>query len=259
MRGFALVSVVGLTIAFCASQSVAGAQDAPAWDGSGFRIDAISSRSGQSAPIKLTLPKEATTPNARKQELTFLLFQGVPEEVTLSVGFKVKNAWVVSLRDLGALSLKSSPAYNGSFELLATLREGDVNAAVCSAAVELTQGGGRIALARSAITEAAPEKSAPSLAAGEALSKGDEASLLERGADLLKQNDFEAARLIFTDLAERGSGAGAFALAQTYDPKALKAYFVIGLKPDLERARQWYNKAAELGSREAVQRLSALK
>jgi TPR repeat protein len=47
-------------------------------------------------------------------------------------------------------------------------------------------------------------------------------------------------------------------MAQTFDPDFLKSYFVQGLKPDLAKAEFWYNKAMQLGSAEAKQRLATL-
>ncbi len=76
--------------------------------------------------------------------------------------------------------------------------------------------------------------------------------MLKRASTLLSQNDIAGARLIFQYLANHRSAAGAFALAESYDPKKWGARRVTGMAPDANMARSWYARAAELGSREAA-------
>lgn len=47
-------------------------------------------------------------------------------------------------------------------------------------------------------------------------------------------------------------------LGSTFDPLTIQQLDVIGVEPDVARARQWYQKAAELGSDVAAQRLAKL-
>jgi TPR repeat protein len=47
-------------------------------------------------------------------------------------------------------------------------------------------------------------------------------------------------------------------LARTYDPEILSALAVRGLRPDIAEARVWYEKARDLGSAHAAQRLATL-
>ncbi len=86
-----------------------------------------------------------------------------------------------------------------------------------------------------------------------------EERMLARAAQLLTQGDIAAARLTYENLAMSGSHRGALGAAETYDPKVLSSLFVEGLKPDAEKARMWYGKAAELGSETASRRLIALE
>jgi TPR repeat protein len=51
---------------------------------------------------------------------------------------------------------------------------------------------------------------------------------------------------------------GAVAAAGTYDPDELAKLSVVGLQPDVEAARKWYEKARELGAAEAGERLRRL-
>ena len=85
-----------------------------------------------------------------------------------------------------------------------------------------------------------------------------EDSLMERAFYQLTHGDSEGGRAVFEVLANRGSPRGAFALAETYDPAKLAQHADWRLKPDIRLARQWYNKASELGCLPAYERLRDL-
>jgi hypothetical protein len=102
-----------------------------------------------------------------------------------------------------------------------------------------------------AVSEA-PIAPAPSLDADEV------AMLLKRGKELLGTGDFAGARLLLRRAAEAGSADAAMALATTFDPLVLRKLGAIGVAADPERARQWYGKAAALGSSAASQSLAQL-
>ncbi len=76
--------------------------------------------------------------------------------------------------------------------------------------------------------------------------------MLKRASALMSQNDIAGARLIFQYLVNHGSASGAFALAESYDPKKWAGRRVTGMTPDANLARSWYARAAELGSKEAA-------
>jgi len=84
------------------------------------------------------------------------------------------------------------------------------------------------------------------------------ARLTRRGEEFLAQGDIAAARLILTRAAEAQDGRAALALAASYDPAVLKELGVLGFRPDVARARTWYEKAAQYGSAEASRRLTTL-
>ena len=77
------------------------------------------------------------------------------------------------------------------------------------------------------------------------------ASLMQRGRDLLRNGDISLAQLAFQRLANAGIAEGALALANTYDPRYLAEHHFIGVAGDETRARNWYQRARELGSAEA--------
>jgi hypothetical protein len=79
------------------------------------------------------------------------------------------------------------------------------------------------------------------------------------GVELMTYGDVTRARIMFQRVAEAGDGAGAFALAETYDPIVLKELRPREeIMPDLALARAWYEKARDLGSLRARERISRL-
>jgi TPR repeat protein len=85
------------------------------------------------------------------------------------------------------------------------------------------------------------------------------AAKMKIGVELMTYGEVTAARMMFQRVAEAGEGAGAFALAETYDPLVLGGLRLReGIMPDLALARTWYERARELGSLEAQERLLRL-
>jgi hypothetical protein len=70
--------------------------------------------------------------------------------------------------------------------------------------------------------------------------------------------DVTAARLAFRRAAESGDAQASLALGGTFDPLVLKNLGAVGVTADPAQARSWYQKAAELGSPYASQRLNQL-
>jgi hypothetical protein len=91
------------------------------------------------------------------------------------------------------------------------------------------------------------------------VSKVTEEAFLQRAAHQLQLDDISGARRIYQTLALQGSNQGAFGLAKTYDADFLSRHNVVGMKPDMGLARQWYEKAALLGNTQAAERLKMLK
>jgi hypothetical protein len=83
-------------------------------------------------------------------------------------------------------------------------------------------------------------------------------ALVKRGKDFLVNGDFASARLLLKRAAEAGSADGALALGATFDPEVIRRLGAIGAAPDIAQARDWYQKAAELGSPAAAQQLAKL-
>jgi hypothetical protein len=84
------------------------------------------------------------------------------------------------------------------------------------------------------------------------------AALIKRGQDFLKNGDIASARLLLRRAAEAGSATAAFALAETYDAAGIQRLGAIGIQPEPAKAREWYQRAAQLGSEAASQQLATL-
>jgi hypothetical protein len=233
----------------------------------GFRVEEISSPSGTSIPIIITFPKDLQQTANRGP--VFLMFKGLPPEITLSAGFRVRDdAWAVAVNDVPNLAMSSPPGYQGSYRLAVTLHKGrEVNPETRIISVHL----GNATAHEPAV--APPPLQSPATASPTAetesvvasipaktneLSEGEETALLQNAAEMLESGDIEAARLVYSELAAHGSGEAAYLMAQTYDPQVLEKYFVVGMQPDAGLARQWYGRAVELGYREAKERLTTL-
>ncbi len=84
-------------------------------------------------------------------------------------------------------------------------------------------------------------------------------TLMQRGDAKFREGKAYAARVFYEKAAEMGWPAGAFALAKTYDAAQLQGRtFGIGIEPDAVLARQWYEKARDLGSPRADARLKEI-
>lgn len=82
--------------------------------------------------------------------------------------------------------------------------------------------------------------------------------LIKRGQQLLQTGDIAPARLMLQRAAMAGSAQAALTLGGTYDPDVLREIGVLGFAADPAKAREWYQRALELGAREASRRLERL-
>jgi hypothetical protein len=82
------------------------------------------------------------------------------------------------------------------------------------------------------------------------------AGLMARANSLLAVGDIVAARLLLERAANAPDATAAFLLAQTHDPAVLGTSDARSISADTTAARDWYRKAASLGSTEARQRLA---
>jgi TPR repeat protein len=91
-----------------------------------------------------------------------------------------------------------------------------------------------------------------------ALQEAEIATFIDSGKDQLMNGDISAARLLLRRAAEAGSAEAALALGLTFDPLVVGRLGAVGVQSDAAEAREWYQKAAQAGSRRAAQRLAKL-
>jgi hypothetical protein len=114
----------------------------------------------------------------------------------------------------------------------------------------------KVAHQRQVETDQAPVTVAPTTRRLDAV---EVASLLKRAKGLIAIGDIVPARLLLERAADAQEPTAALLLAQTYDPAVLGTADLRSITPDPARARDWYQKAARLGSGDARQRLAQMQ
>ena len=99
---------------------------------------------------------------------------------------------------------------------------------------------------------------APSPSTAASPDRDEVAALLTRARSYLSAGDVAAARKVLRRAADRDDAKAALALGGTYDPVVLRRLGIINFHSDPAQARDWYRKAAELGSADASLRLEQL-
>jgi hypothetical protein len=246
-----------------------------------FSVKDIEAESGSDTAITVAVPSEAELRAAGSPTSTFVLIRNIPEGVIISPGMASGRIRVVPLRDAPSLRLLSRPDINTQFQLEFYLI-GQSNRALAQATAAVTLHP-RPAFAAPAPAPTSPKSELPTAAVqprpepeplkppaqalpapskqpaqAEPLSSEVEAVLLARGRNVLQQGGIAAARIMFEELASAGSAAGAFALAQTYDPALATRAAGAAPPPSLAEARRWYQRAAELGNADAERRLAEI-
>jgi hypothetical protein len=231
-----------------------------------FSVDDIEAEPGETVPIRATLPSPEQLASVETSEGAFILIRNIPAGITISSGMFTGKVWIVSLQEAADLHLTSAPDMTGDFTLdFFLIGSGNKLLAQDEAVLILQsrQSAGSVNAASEPPKETNPQTrtelaETPQSLTLPALPKEEEEVLLRRGEELLQEGGIAAARLIFEELANRGSGKGAFALAQTYDPAFIPPSQTSAVKPDIDEAMKWYQRAAIYGNAEAKQRLAAL-
>jgi hypothetical protein len=112
-----------------------------------------------------------------------------------------------------------------------------------------------------AVASASDSRSGPKPPGGRTMVLDDSeiATLIKRGKDFIMNGDFASARLLLGRAAEAGSADAALALGASFDPIIIRRLGAVGAEADAAQARQWYQKAVELGSPLASQQLANLQ
>jgi hypothetical protein len=122
------------------------------------------------------------------------------------------------------------------------------------AAYQSAMKGGQVA----AVAPVAPPPQ-PAAPAVRRMDPDELAGLLKRAKSLLAVGDISAARLLLERAADAQEAEAALMLGTTYDPLVIGNQDMRSITPDPAMARQWYQKAAALGSADARRRLSQIQ
>ena len=204
---------------------------------------------------RVRLPIQVGPPGALPKN-SFMRIRGLPPAAALSEGYAIAaGTWAVPLVALSTLTVILPAGQQGESSVVITLVsiEGEVLA-------ETTM---MFAISPPAPEPALPRQVFPPVRAGPPLPQSSTEreralGLHAKGVEQLERGNIFAARKFFEHATAAGLAQSAVALASTYDPDELAKIKVVGLQPNIEEARKWYEKARELGADEASERLRRL-
>ncbi|MEM7619142.1 MAG: hypothetical protein AAF228_01595 [Pseudomonadota bacterium] len=231
-----------------------------------FSVKDVKGFSGNPAPVIIKLPNDLKQSDMNKIWLRVI---GLPKNLRFSVGSLISDIWFIPVHKISDLSLISPPGYSGNFSLSFFLMKRDTGVVIIlskkNVGVDLQTAVSSLPseLANDATTsgnnsanvsgEIKLDETLPKLTSQE------ETVLLKRASELVALGTYAPARLIYEELAKRGSSKGAFELAKLYDPIFIRDAPASGMKPDIEKARKWYSQSSKLGNQDALLRLYQLQ
>jgi TPR repeat protein len=181
---------------------------------------------------------------------------GLTEGSRLSAGEKLGSTdWQILPRDLAGVLVVPPASFIGTMRTVIQLRSaGNVPVDTQTARYQW--------VAKLTDREAPPQPKANDVSQLVApvgkLNSQRSAQLVKRGVELLRIGDFAAARLVLRPAAEGGDLEAALLLGATFDPAAVSDLGALGLVPDPNMARAWYQRAMDAGSVEASRRIERL-
>ena len=196
----------------------------------------IEAEGDKEVPFRITLNSADPFPLR-----SIITIQGLPEGTTLSHGRPYSETeWSLRPDEIGDLHLLLPKAASGHANLRIALVAAD-GTIIASAATQLN-----VAADHKTALIARPDES------------GRIADLIAHGQKMIDVGYLPGARGYFQRAAEAGSADAAYALGATYDPSFISDSGAQGIKGDLAEARAWYERARELGSQAAQEKLQEL-
>ena len=200
---------------------------------------------------------------------SFVRIRGLPTAAILSEGHSISpGTWAVPLAGLASLAITLPVGLQGRWDAVVTLVtiEGTVlseaNTVLVVGPVQLIAPQQAKEPPRTSVAslgQAPPALEREPVAAPNAKEHDRAMGLHAKGKELLEQGNIQPARMLFRRAADQGLAESALALGSTYDPVELAKLKVFGLQPDIVAARQWYDRARQLGASEATDRLRRLE
>ena len=210
--------------------------------------DAPSSRAVSELTVGAVRPQQAdeaarlTVSAAHAGANATVVIGGLAPGSALSAGRQEgPNAWRLAVEELAGMAITPPRGFVGTMALTLELHLAD-NTVADRKGLQLEWSG------RSPATSQPRQHGADEIA-----------MMMKSGADLMANGDISAARLMYQRAAEAGDPLAALALAETYDPLVLRRVNPKGgITPDVALAHTWYEKAKDLGSAVALERLERL-
>jgi hypothetical protein len=174
-----------------------------------------------------------------------VVIRGLARGSTLSAGRQVgPNTWRLSVEELAGAAIMPPRGFVGAVDLTLELRLADNTVADHQSLRLEWSGNGAIA----------PAKSQPGR-----LATSEIALMIKNGSEFMANGNVGAARMMLQPAAEAGDPVAAFALAETFDPLVLRKQNARGgITANVGLAQTWYQKAKDLGSAVATERLERL-
>jgi hypothetical protein len=214
-----------------------------------------------------SLPIQVGPPDALPSN-SFVRLRGFPASVSLTEGHAIApGAWAIPLFGLATLKAIVPAGVSGRTEIHislvgvdgTTLAESHTSLVIAANTPDRLPPEPSVQPQRPIMTPPPAAKRiepAPALT-GEEMARAER--LLAQGSKHFEQGNIGAARMFFQRAAEAGLAEGAIKMGSTYDPVDLATLGpLVGVSPDRNEARKWYERARELGAPEAEGRLGRL-
>jgi hypothetical protein len=183
---------------------------------------------------------------------------GLSDGSRMSAGEKIgPSDWHIPARDLAGVLVVPPASFVGTMRTVIQLRAAgnvpvDTQTARYDWVAKLTD---RDAAAR---PQPKAKDATPAIPSTGKLDPQRSSQFVKRGIELMRIGDFAAARLVLRPAAESGDQEAALLLGATFDPAAIADLGALGLAPDPNVARSWYQRALDSGSTEAARRIERL-
>ena len=218
----------------------------------------VAGQPGEPVELKINLTGAEVKPE------TAIVLLGIPENMKLSSGNRTeKGEWMMTVWDTLRLTLTAPQKYAGDFGVTVALMDSE-GVLTDWERFNVNIGGAEMPAKPAQEPVVAEVKSDPAPAPAPAiqpqLSTDEQKELIARAGQLIDQGDVVSARNVLDYAVGGGSADAAYKLAQTYDPAWLNEFkSVLGVKPDLIKAKVLYYFAARNGHEEASKRLAVLR
>jgi hypothetical protein len=189
---------------------------------------------------RLTVSAEDAGANAA------VVIGGLATGSTLSAGTQLgPNTWRLSVEELTGAAITPPSGFVGAVDLMLELRLAD-NTVADRRSLRLEWSG-----------DGAPE---PAMSQPRRLATSEIAVMVKSGTQYMANGNIGAARMMLQPAAEAGDAVAAFTLAESFDPLVLRKLNTKGgITANLSLAQIWYQKAKDLGSAAAPERLERLR